>query len=263
MIDPNAKKGVRRLRRRLWLLSIKDEETKLVLVLAVVLLLVVGAVAYYVGTGHANAGLQKQVNDLITKINDLVSRVAKDDIQIATLQTERDAERAQRLVLEGENKVLESKNQGLLVENAEYKKQIKQMSDIQLAEQMGQWIGQKEVTALINGQWHFSLTRPGAEATLAIFKDRDTYFSLATNRLEQITKLTASNESFQRDLTASESQTKLALAGRDEAVQTLVEAKDTIKALNKQLRLNRWTKVGEGVLIGAVITTVVFSLTKK
>lgn len=118
---------------------------KLLIVLAVVLFLVVGGVAYYVGTGHANSGLQKQVNDLIAKINDLVSRVVKDDIQIAALQTERDSEKALRLVEFAKNQILERTNQGLIVENIEYKKQIKLMSDIQVAEQMGKWIGQSEI----------------------------------------------------------------------------------------------------------------------
>jgi len=236
---------------------------KILVVVMVVLLLVVGAVAYYVGTGHANAGLQKQVNDLIAKINDLVSRIAKDDIQIANLQTERDTEKVQRLEYAAKNQALERSNQGLIIENTEYKKQIKLMTDIQLAEQMGKWIGQSEVQAFVNGQWHFSLTRPGGEKSVELFKDRDTYFTLATNRLEQMNSKDASIASLEKDLGLSEGQTKLALSGRDEAVKDLIEAKDAIKGLNKSLRIARWTNTGKGLLVGAVITTVVFSLVKK
>jgi cell division protein FtsL len=236
---------------------------KFLIVIMVVLLLVVGGVAYYVGTGHANSGLQKQVNDLIAKINDLVSRVVKDDIQIADLQTERDSEKAQRLILSAKNQILEKANQGLIVENTEYKKQIKLMSDIQVAEQMGKWIGQTEVQAFINGQWHFSLTRPGGEKTLGIFKDRDTYFSLATNRLEQITTKDSTIKSLETDLSLSEGQTKIAIADRDEAVSTLLEAKITIKDLNKKLRLSFLKNTGLGIGAGVIIMTVVFSLVKK
>lgn len=236
---------------------------KLLIVLAVVLFLVVGGVAYYVGTGHANSGLQKQVNDLIAKINDLVSRVVKDDIQIAALQTERDSEKALRLVEFAKNQILERTNQGLIVENIEYKKQIKLMSDIQVAEQMGKWIGQSEVQAFIIGQWHFSLTRPGGEKTLEIFKDRDTYFSLATNRLEQITTKDTTIKSLETDLSLSEGQTKIAIAGRDEAVSTLLEAKETIKDLNKKLRLSFLKNGAIGIGAGAIVTAVVFSLVKK
>jgi len=236
---------------------------KFLIMIMVVLLLVVGGVAYYVGTGHANSGLQKQVNDLIAKINDLVSRVVKDDIQIAGLQTERDSEKAQRLVLSAKNQILEKSNQGLIVENVEYKKQIKLMSDIQVAEQMGKWIGQAEVQAFINSQWHFSLTRPGGEKTLEIFKDRDTYFSLATNRLEQITTKDSTIKSLETDLTLSGDQTKIAIAGRDEAVKYLVEAKVTIKDLNKKLRLSFLKNTGIGLGVGTLVTVVVFSLVKK
>jgi hypothetical protein len=236
---------------------------KLLVVIMVVLLLVVGGVAYYVGTGHANSGLQKQVNDLITKINELVARVAKDDVQIAELQTQRDTEKALRIEKEKANQVLEAKNAGLIIENTEFKKQIKLMTDIQLAEQIGKWIGQAEVQVALVDKWHFSLTRVGGENTVAIFKDRDTYFSLANNRLEQITNLTVSNQSLEKDLTLSEGQTKIALSGRDDAVKALLESKDTIKDLNKKLRLSFIKNGAIGIGAGIIVTAVVFSLVKK
>ena len=236
---------------------------KFLIIIMVVLLLVVGGVAYYVGTGHANSGLHKQVNDLITKINDLVAKVAQDDVQIANLQTERNAEKALRVEKEKENTALHSANANLIVENAEFKKQIKLMSDIQLAEQIGKWIGQAEVQVALVNKWHFSLTRVGGENTLSIFKDRDTYFSLSINQATEIGNLKASNESFGRDLTASESQTKIALDGRDEAIRDLIEAKGTIKDLNKKLRLSFFKNAGLGIGAGAIITTVIFNLVKK
>lgn len=236
---------------------------KVLIVVMVLLVVVVGAVAYYVGTGHANSGLQKQVNDLITKINDLVAKVAKDDIQIAELQTERDAERSLRIQKEAENQKLEAANATLLVQNAEYKKQIKLMTDIQLAEQIGKWIGQAEIQVALVDKWHFSLTRVGGENTLGIFKDRDTYFTLSNNQAVEINNLKASNESFQRDLTASEGQTKIALNGRDEAVKALTEAKTTIQDLNKKLRLSFIKNSAIGAGVGVVVGVIVFSLVRK
>lgn len=236
---------------------------KLLIVIMVVLLLVVGGVAYYVGTGHANSGLQKQVNDLITKINDLVARVAKDDVQIAELQTQRDAEKALRVEKEKANQILEAKNACLIIENIEFKKQIKLMSDIQLAEQIGRWIGQAEVQVALADKWHFSLTRVGGENTVAIFKDKDTYFSLAANRLVEMNNKDVAIGSLEKDLTLSEGQTKIALSGRDEAVKDLIEAKDTIKDLNKKLRLSFIKNGAIGIGVGAVLGVIVFSLVKK
>jgi len=242
---------------------------KLVMMLAIILFLFIGAAGYYFGTGHNNAQLQKQITDLLTKITELTGRVAKDDAIIAhndvtIAQGVKDKEE-----LQAKNTVLEAKNTGLITENAEYKKQIKQMTDIQLASEIGSRIGPNEVQVFISGQWHFSLTRIGGEKTISIFKDAETYFTLAINRKTELDNVNLALKSMDMALTASQDSTKLALGARDEAVGLLGESKVTIGDLNKdnlrlsrKLKLSKFTNTGIGAGLG-IVAVIVFSSLKK
>jgi cell division protein FtsB len=242
---------------------------KLVLVLAIILFLFVGAAGYYFGTGHSNTQLQKQITDLLTKITELTGRIAKDDAIIASNDVTIAQGVKDKEALQAKNTVLEAKNIGLMTENTEYKKQIKQMTDIQLANEIGSRIGPNEVQMFISGQWRFSLTRTGGEKTVSIFKDAETYFTLASNRKTELDNANLALKSMDVALTASQDSTKLALGARDEAVGLLGESKVTIGDLNKdnlrlsrKLKLSKFTNTGIGVGVG-VVAVILFNSFKK
>lgn len=243
---------------------------KLVLVLAVILFLFVGAAGYYFGTGHSDAVLEKQITDLMAKIKALTEQVIHSDAVIAQKDQVIAINEKDIADLQAKNNVLEGKNTALLAENAAYKNQIKQMADIQLAKEMSNWIGPNEVQVFVLNQWHFSLTRLGGEKTVSIFKDAQTYFTLAENRLVQLNNEKAATKDCQTALEASKDSTKLALFDRDQAMGLLTEAKGTIHdlnsenlKLNRKLTLSKWKNTGIGIAAGVAIGLVVHSLTAK
>lgn len=219
--------------------------------------------AYTLGKGQRNSDLQGQIDDLLGQMGGLVGMTVENEKLIAEINGQLAIEAALRREAENKNVVLEKKNAGLLAENADYKKQIAAMPDAQIVVEMGRRIGDENVGNVGVPPYRFGLTRPGGERTVAIFKDAETYFTLAENRLEQINTFQFRVNSLEASLEKESEKTRIEKKDKEDAMKLLGDTKVTLEKVKKDMKLNTAKKVGTGVAIGVALAVVIHSLFGK
>jgi len=197
--------------------------------------------------------LDKNVAQLKEDVAGLKDQAKVDAVQLAANSKELADGKKERETLASENTQLHSQNATVIAERDEYKRQLKMMTDIQIAEEMGKRIGAEEVGVVVSGNFRFSLTRVGGEKTVAIFKDAEVYFTLSQNQSKEIGNLNITVKSLESSLKTEENSTAIEHEGRVRAEFTLDKAMKDVTTLVGQKKLNRWMGRLEGVGV-AVLT---------
>lgn len=229
----------------------------------IVALLALALGAYSLGKGQRDSDLQGQIDDLLSQMGGLVGVQIENDKKVAELNGLLAIEVMQRKDAENRNIVLENKNAGLLVENADYKRQIAEMPDAQIVVEIGRRVGDENVGNVGVPPYRFGLTRPGGEKTVAIFKDAETYFTLAENRLEQINTFQFRVDSLQKSLEKETEKTRIEHDGKVDAMNLLKDTKFTLEKVQKDMKLGTFKKVATGFGIGVATAVVIRALFGK
>lgn len=202
---------------------------------------------------HQRDALADEVRDLKTSIEDLRKQKALDDEEHIKTEAALSFERELRTKSEARNTELEKKNAGLLAENASFRDQIKTWNDAQLVTEMAKVVGDTEVGSVLNGQWHFSLTRVGGERTVGRFKDAETYFNLSQNQALQISEKSIQIVSLNNSLALQTAETKRESDGRVAALSKLDDAESTIGKMQKASAKDKRNAALKGGAVASVL----------
>lgn len=233
-------------------------------IVAVVALLAVVLGAYNMGKSQRNSDMQGQIDDILSQMGGLLGLNIELEKQKAEIEGFLAIEKANRQIEAEKYAALEHKNAGLLAQNAEYKKQIANMTDAQVVTEIGLKVGEENVASITAiPPFSFGLTRVGGEKTVAIFKDAETYFSLAESRLLQIGTFQARVNSLELSLDKETALCNSETAAKNDAIKTLGDAKTVLENVRKDLKKSRLVNTAKGAALGVAFAVVVHSLFGK
>jgi len=208
---------------------------------------------FFIGKGissHWEKKYNQDIGTLTEKLKEYEKTIAVSDAAIV-LNNQIIAEE-KKLYEQAEAKIkeIEAANAALLAQNETLHQQITTLPDDDIVQKMGTYIGAKNVAVWLKG---FTLTRIGGEKSLGLFYDKDTYFTLAKNRLDEMTKKDEQITSLNISLTASNgnfTEMENKWLGCDDALQQSLKTNTDLR------RLMRWKKIenfGKGALAGGAI----------
>lgn len=200
-----------------------------------------------------------EYKELKVKFNTSQQEVVKvrevADKEVAKWKEERDEERAKREKSDKEIEKIQSEKRVISRAFAAEKAKVKEMADDKLVVAMNKRIGEGQVKLLQMGV--FSLKRQGAENTVQFFIEGEECQKLRKKDAEELKKNYDKIESL---LIADSAWLKEVIV-KDAVIEkqdiSLKNADNALRQLEKNFKIERWKKRGEGVLGGVLLVLIV------
>lgn len=176
------------------------------------------------------------------KIAALSKKILEREAELAALTKSMEAVRLEREKIEAEL--------------AAVKKSISEMKNSEIGQSIGQYIGEKEIAELAGGR--FSLSRLGAEKTLFLFKERDSFALVIKNQAREL-ELAEKRYSLTRQQAAdalqqAEAERVIRLSAEEALRKSLEELSLTKRQLRRGKILSFLEGTGVGIGAGVVLS---------
>ncbi len=174
------------------------------------------------------------------------------EIEVAKLRTEREKERREREKIDKEIERIQREKKDISRKLAMERAKVKAMADDQLATAMNNRIGEGQIKLLQMGL--FSLKRQGAEKSVDLFIQGEECQRLRKEDAKELKLNFGKIQSLMNEniTWSKEVEEKDKVIGQQEI--TLKDADKALNQLEKDFRVQKWKKRGEGMILGILVT---------
>lgn len=185
-----------------------------------------------------------------------LTQVQKDaEKEIAKWKDEREEERKNREKSDKEIERIQAEKKNIIRILAAERAKVKEMADDTLVIAMNNRIGEFQVKLLQMGE--FSLKRPGAENSVKLFIKGEECQNLREEDAKELKENHDKIQSLEKADLGWSNEVKEKDKVIDKQKLTLEDADKAIKRLEKDFKIERWKKRGEGFLGGVLLTLII------